>query len=136
MAVSHVSQIRPKRGKHHPRETPHQLEKQQAMAHSVESLRKVRIYSINLVSISILSMTKLENSTKMVTVERPFMKLCCMIEICGQMIGVISSQLISSKSFGITDKMNFPCWQEISRFSLEHLNDKAFFPNSSKNTSR
>jgi hypothetical protein len=51
MVVSHVSQIRPKRGKHHSRETPHRLEKQQAMAHSVESLRKVRIHSINLVSI-------------------------------------------------------------------------------------
>jgi hypothetical protein len=39
---------------------------------------------------SILSMTKLENST---------MKLCCMTEICGQMIGVIASQIIFSNQF-------------------------------------
>jgi hypothetical protein len=51
MAVNHVtqeiikpdalraaSQIRPKPGKHHLRETPHQVETQQAMIHSVEGL--------------------------------------------------------------------------------------------------
>jgi hypothetical protein len=33
-AQSAASQIRPKPGKHHPRETPHQVEIQQAMVHS------------------------------------------------------------------------------------------------------
>jgi hypothetical protein len=45
-----ASQIRAKPSKHHPRETPHYVETQQAMVHSVEGLTKVRIHSINLVN--------------------------------------------------------------------------------------
>jgi hypothetical protein len=36
--VSAASQIRPKLVKHHPRETPHQVETQQAIVHSVDGL--------------------------------------------------------------------------------------------------
>jgi hypothetical protein len=57
---------------------------------------------------SIFSMTKSDNSTKLVTVKWPFLKPCCMTEICGRMIGVNSSQIIFSKNFGITDKMDIP----------------------------
>jgi hypothetical protein len=39
-----------------------------------------------------------------------------MTEICGRMIGVISSQIIFSKSFGITDRMDILRLQEIYRF--------------------
>jgi hypothetical protein len=128
--LSAASQIIPKPGKHHLRETPHQVEKQQAMVHSVEDL-------LTWPPFSIWSMTKLENSTKFVTVEWPFMKPCCKTEICGRMIGVITSQLIFSKSFGITDKMDIPRKQEISRFLLLEIGPtKASFSNIRKNTSR
>jgi hypothetical protein len=50
-ALSAPSQIRPKPGKPHPRETPHQVETQQAMVHAAKALWKFRIHSINLVSI-------------------------------------------------------------------------------------
>jgi hypothetical protein len=51
--------------------------------------------------------------------------------ICGRMIGVISSQIIFSKSFGVTDKTDIPLLT-----ILENRNDKGFFLNSKKNASQ
>jgi hypothetical protein len=51
LTLSTASQIGPNPDKHHPRGNSHEVETQQAMVHSVEGLWKVRIHSINLVSI-------------------------------------------------------------------------------------